>query len=123
MNGDPLSSDSRAAIAAARADNLGVFVSPITAWKLATLAARNRLRLAVSPDAWFDELLALPGVRLAAMPPSLLIASISLPGTPPKDPADRIIAATARAFGYAVVTRDRELTDYARAGHIRLIVC
>jgi PIN domain nuclease of toxin-antitoxin system len=123
MNGDPLSSGSRGAIAAAQTDSLGVFVSPITAWELATLAMCGRLRLTMSPDVWFDRLLALPGVRLAAMPPSLLIASVSLPGTPPKDPADRIIAATARAFGYAVVTRDRELTDYARAGHIELIAC
>jgi PIN domain nuclease of toxin-antitoxin system len=77
----------------------------------------------LSPEAWFAELLALPGVRLAAMPPSILIASTNLAGAPPKDPADRIIAATARAFGYVVVTRNGGLTDYAYAGNIQLIAC
>jgi PIN domain nuclease of toxin-antitoxin system len=81
------------------------------------------LRLTLSPDAWFDALLALAGVRLAAMSPQLLIASTMLPGTPPKDPVDRIIAATGRAFGYAIITRDGELMVYARAGHIEAVGC
>jgi len=123
MNGEPLSKRSRDAITAAQSDNSGIFVSPITAWELATLVRRNRIRLTLSPDAWFGELLALPSVRLAGMPPSILISSVNLPGSPPKDPADRIIAATARAFSYAVVTRNGELTDYAHAGHIRVVAC
>lgn len=123
MNGDRLSTASRDAIDAAQSDNSGVFVSPITAWEIATLVARNRFSLTLSPDAWFDALLALPGLRLAAMPPSVLIASVSLPGSPPNDPADRIIAATARAFGFVIATRDRELTGYAAAGHLEIIAC
>jgi PIN domain nuclease of toxin-antitoxin system len=123
MNGDRISTASRNAIDAAQSDSSGVFVSPITAWEIATLVARNRFSLTLSPDAWFDALLALPGLRLAAMPPSVLIASVSLPGSPPNDPADRIIAATARAFGFVVATRDRELTSYAAAGHLEIIAC
>ena len=123
MNGDPISAASRDAIALAQAASTGVLVSPITAWKIATLAAKNRIQLSMSPEAWFDALLALTGVRLAPMPPAVLIASAFLPGSPPRDPADRIIAATARMFGYTVITRDGELTVYARAGHIEVISC
>jgi PIN domain nuclease of toxin-antitoxin system len=123
MNGEPMSSSSRDAIRAASAESAGVFVSPISAWELATLVQRNRLHLAMAPEAWFDALLQLPGVRLAPMPPAVLIASASLPGSPPKDPADRIIAATARASGHTVITRDGELIHYARGGHIQLIAC
>jgi PIN domain nuclease of toxin-antitoxin system len=123
MNGDPMSADSRASITAAQGANLGVYVSPMTAWEIATLVCKNRLRLSLSPGAWFDSLLGFAGVRLAPMPPRVLIASASLPGVPPKDPVDRIIAATGRAFGYALITRDGELTRYARAGHIELVEC
>ena len=123
MNGDRLSTASRDAIDAAQSDNSGVFVSPITAWEIATLVAQNRFSLTMSPDAWFDELLALPGLRLAAMPPSVLIASVCLPGLPPNDPADRIIAATARAYSFVIATRDRELTGYAAAGYLEVIAC
>jgi PIN domain nuclease of toxin-antitoxin system len=48
-------------------------------------------------------------VRLADMSPDLLIAASFLPGKPPRDPADRIIAATARDLGAALITRDRAL--------------
>jgi PIN domain nuclease of toxin-antitoxin system len=123
VNGDPMSADSRASITAAQTENLGVYVSPMTAWEVAALVAKNRLQLALSPEAWFDALLGLVGVRLAAMPPRVLIASTTLPGTPPRDPVDRIIAATGRTFGYSVVTRDGELMLYARAGHIDAVGC
>jgi len=123
VNGDPMTPESRSAIASAQAENLGVFVSPISAWEIATLAARGRIQLALEPAAWFDMLLDLPGVRLSPIPPSVLIASAFLPGTPPRDPADRIIAATARAFGYSLITRDSALTGYAAAGHLAVILC
>jgi PIN domain nuclease of toxin-antitoxin system len=123
MNGDPITTESRASITAAQAGNLGVYVSPMTAWEIATLVAKNRLHLTLSPEAWFDALLALAGVRLTAMPPRVLIASTMLPGKPPKDPVDRIIAATGRAFGYTIVTRDGDLMLYAQAGHIDAIGC
>jgi len=123
MNGDRMSMASRRAIADAQTQNSGVFVSPITAWEIATLVARGRIQLTLAPEAWFDALLALPGVRLAAMPPTILIASVNLPAPSPKDPADRIIAATARALGYGVITRDGELTAYGHAGHLDVIAC
>ena len=95
MNGAPMSPDSREAIRAAQKAHRGVFVSPITAWEIGTLLRKNRIR----------------------------IASALLPGDPPRDPADRIIAATARAFGFTVITRDGALIPYAAAGHIQVVTC
>jgi PIN domain nuclease of toxin-antitoxin system len=123
MNGDPMSADSRAAVTAAQTENVGIYVSPITAWEIATLVAKNRLQLTLSPEAWFDSLLRLPGVRVAPMPPKVLIASANLPGAPPKDPVDRIIAATGRTFGFSIITRNGELMLYASAGHIDAVAC
>ena len=48
MNGDPISAESRAAIAAAQTENLGIYVSPVTAWEIATLAVKDRLQLTLS---------------------------------------------------------------------------
>jgi PIN domain nuclease of toxin-antitoxin system len=39
MNGDPMSADSRASVTVARSGNLGVYLSPMSAWGIATLAA------------------------------------------------------------------------------------
>ena len=87
------------------------------------LAARRRISLRMSPDKWFDRLLGAPGLRLAELPPSILIASSFLPGDTPSDPADRIIAATAREYDLRVVTRDRRLLAYAESGYCRALAC
>jgi PIN domain nuclease of toxin-antitoxin system len=122
-NGDRMTPSSRRAINAAQASGAGVHVSPISAWELGSLVSRRRLRLSLAPDAWFEHLLALPGVRLAPMPPQLLIVSSFLPATAPRDPADRIIAATGRAYGFSIVTRNGDLARYGRSGHIAVIPC
>ena len=123
MEGAPMSSPARIAIRAAQRAHAGVFVSPITAWEIGTLVAKGRIQLSRSPEMWFDTMLGLPGVRLAALSPAVLIASCALPGVSPRDPADRMIAATARAFGYTVITRDGELVPYAAAGHMSVVAC
>ena len=123
MDGAPMSAASRETIRQAQIARAGIFVSPITAWEIATLVRKKRITLNRSPDIWFETLLGLPGVRLASLSPSVLIASALLPGDAPADPADRIIAATARTFGYTVITRDGELVPYAAAGHIAVMAC
>jgi PIN domain nuclease of toxin-antitoxin system len=100
-----------------------VYVSPITAWEIGLLNSRGRLALLIKPQLWFQRLFDVLSFRLADMSPQLLIASSFLPGTPPRDPADRIIAATAREYGYRLVTRDRLLLAYAEQGHIQVVIC
>jgi PIN domain nuclease of toxin-antitoxin system len=123
MSRSPLSTASRSAIRAAQTAHLGVYLSPLTAWEIGTLVSKGRLQLTLSPEVWFETLLALPGVRLAELTPQLLISSTALPGTPPSDPADRIIAAKARLCGYRVITRDSKLLAYAAEGHILATAC
>ncbi len=100
-----------------------VCVSPISAWEVSNQIRKGRLRTTKSAQSWFDDFMAGSGFVVAAMPVPVLIGSSFLPGNPPADPADRIIAATAREFGYTLVTRDRALLAYAGAGHINAIEC
>jgi PIN domain nuclease of toxin-antitoxin system len=100
-----------------------VYVSPISAWEIGMLISRGRLSLVIAPEVWFQKLFDVLNFRLAEMSPRVLIASSFLPGRPPRDPADRIIAATAREFGYLLLTRDRPLLDYAALGHVQALAC
>ena len=77
----------------------------------------------VTPKIWFARLLALPGIRSLPLTADILIHSTALPGRPPKDPADRIIAASARQYGHIVVTRDSAPLPYAHQGFLRTLVC
>jgi PIN domain nuclease of toxin-antitoxin system len=119
-NNDPLRTDAERALAEADGAPGGIVVSPITSWEIGQLAARGRLPL--DALAWFQSAID-QGVVLAPMPPAVLVGSSFLPGSALRDPADRIIAATARAFGYRLMTRDRPLLQLAEEGHIQAIPC
>ena len=122
-NAEPLKEPAAGALEDAPAHGRGVFVSPMTAWEVAMLAAKAKIALSLNPEVWFDRFLGLPGVALAELPPAVLIQSCALPGAPPADPVDRILAATARTFGYTLVTRDRHLLAYGEEGHLRVMGC
>ena len=123
MNGDPLRDLAATELPQALERNGRLVISPITAWELATLVAKKKILLTLRPEVWFSKLCDLPGVTLVDMPPSVLIASTSLPGKTPADPADRILIATAREFDYTLVTRDRLLLKYASSGYVRAMAC
>jgi PIN domain nuclease of toxin-antitoxin system len=99
------------------------YISPISAWEIGMLASRGRLQLLIRAERWFSNLFDAPGVLLADLSPDLLIASSYLPGKPPKDPTDRIIAATARDLGATLITRDRALLNYGAQGHVAVLEC
>ncbi len=119
---EKLSDEAEAAFDEVQRQGGEVYVSPISAWEVGMLVARGRLALTLSPTKWFEGMLS-HGLRLAPMPPSVLIDSSALPGPPLRDPADRIIAATARAQNMRLMTRDQPLLDLAAAGHMRAIRC
>jgi PIN domain nuclease of toxin-antitoxin system len=100
-----------------------VYVSPITAWERALLARKGRLASPVAPLVWFERLVRDSKLTVAALTPAVLVDSWQLPGQFHTDPADRILVATARAFDLTVVTRDRQILDYAGAGHVRALAC
>lgn len=110
------------ALDAAHGQGVETLVSPITAWELGQLVSRRRLSIETTPQRWFANVLE-HGARLAPLSPDILIASSFLPGRPPRDPADRIILATARDLGATIVTRDRLLLDYGGQGHAGVIEC
>ena len=100
-----------------------VFISPISAWETGLLATRGRLNSSLTPRTAFQRVVVQGGARFCELTPDVLIDSSFLPGAPPRDPADRIIAATAREHGFIVMTRDQLLLDYAAAGHLQAIAC
>ncbi|HEY1710401.1 MAG TPA: type II toxin-antitoxin system VapC family toxin [Rhizomicrobium sp.] len=120
---EPMTDAAVAAMDHAADASILTYVSPITAWEIGQLISKGRLKSTMSAQRWFQRLIGTWGFRLADMPPELLMASWYLPGNLNRDPADRIIAATAREYGFTVLTRDAELLRYARDGHIAALAC
>jgi PIN domain nuclease of toxin-antitoxin system len=122
-NGDAIAAGARNEIAQALESNRTVYVSPITAWEIGLLASRGRVSLRLAPLRWFDRLLRAPGLALAGLEVDVLVASSFLPDCDLRDPADRIIVATAREHDYRIVTRDRIILAYAERGLCRALAC
>ena len=123
MGDAPMSDGAVAAIDRSFDEGLPVHVSPITAWEIGLLAMTGRFKTTLSPRRWFERLTGMAGITLCELPAQLLLESSFLPGQPPKDPADRIIAATGREYGLTVMTRERSLLAYARDGHLNALEC
>lgn len=122
LEGADLEADAIARIdQAARARDL--WVSPITAWEVGAYASNGRLVLSMPVQSWFEKVLELPGVGLAGLTPEVLIESSYLPGAPPGDIADRLLAAAVRTHGLTLITRDAALLAYASEGHMRAMAC
>jgi PIN domain nuclease of toxin-antitoxin system len=104
---------------ASRTDRL--LVSAITPWEIALLVSKRRIDLRQDVLEWLGSALRLPGVKLVPLSPEISVASTRLPWEMHTDPADRILAATARHMGAVLVTADRNLLEYAEGKHFRAL--
>ena len=93
-------------------DNKGVFVSCISAWEIALLCAKGRMRLTMAVTDWIAKSEALPFIRFIPVDNALAVQSVNLPQPLHSDPADRIIIATALSLGAHLVTKDEKLLNY-----------
>jgi PIN domain nuclease of toxin-antitoxin system len=119
----PLAIPARDAIASAVAGQQPLYISPISGWEIGWLIAGQRLNLPMPAEAWFERVLANPRMGLTELSLGILLSSSFLPGAPPRDPADRILIATARQHGFCLMTRDKKLLHYAEQGHVLALAC
>jgi PIN domain nuclease of toxin-antitoxin system len=96
------------------AGNAAAAISDITLWEAALLVDRGRLQIAGALDVWLDEIQTHP--RLSVLPISATVAaeSVRLGRDFPKDPADRIIVATARCHGLWLLTADEDIRQWGK---------
>jgi PIN domain nuclease of toxin-antitoxin system len=85
------------------------YLCDISLWEIATLVTLRRLHLAVPLDRWLDSAAGTRTVRVVSITPAVAVELARLPARFRRDPADRLIVATARAYGYPLITRDRAI--------------
>ena len=95
-----------------------VLLSAISPWEFCKLLEKKRLGISCDPEAWIEEALAMPRLRLAPLTPRIALKSTTLPQPFHDDPADQIIAATARETNATLLTRDQRLLEYP---HVRAV--
>jgi PIN domain nuclease of toxin-antitoxin system len=108
MSSDPkrLSSKARQAIRQARRTT-GIGIASITLWELAWLAENRRILISTSVEAFVRETVS--RVVITAITPEIVALAVRLPDAFPRDPADRMIAATAAVHGASLITADERI--------------
>ena len=86
-------------------------VSVISVWEVALKSAAGKLKLPMDFDLWWDAARNCPGITFVPIDSPDAIASVQLPDSVPRDPADRLIVALAARLGATLVTLDKRLID------------
>ena len=86
-------------------------VSDISLWEIATLHRLGRIELRLPLREWLEHAVAPPLVRRIGISPAVATETAALPRDFPGDPADRILAATARVHGLTLLTCDGGIRD------------
>jgi PIN domain nuclease of toxin-antitoxin system len=88
-----------------------LLVADITLWEIATLSSLGRINLHLSLRDWLEQAVAPPLVQLLPITPAVAAAVAALPDSFHRDPADRILVATAQVLGATLLTHDRRIID------------
>lgn len=102
-----LSSKAKTAVDEARQTEQGLAISDFTLYELSTLYRKKQFTLAISLESFLSEV----ERRFVVLPITtrICVGALSLPTSYPKDPADRIIGATALVEGLTLVTADAQI--------------
>ncbi len=117
LNPALLSKTARKAIDRAN-DADGIIFCEISLWEIAMLAKRNRLIIDISYIEFINLLKASNNYHFKGLSPEAAELSANLPAEINRDPADRMICATAIVNNSSLVTADKNLR---RAGSVKTI--
>ena len=88
-----------------------LLVSDISLWEIATLYEHGRIKLRMGLREWLEAAVAPPLVKRASVSPAVAAQVAMLPPTFHRDPADRILVATAMIHAATLLTHDERIID------------
>jgi PIN domain nuclease of toxin-antitoxin system len=91
-----------------------ILLSAVVAWEIALLLDTGRVELDVPVDTWIDRFVARPGVEAAPLTCRAASRSYQLHRLEHRDPADRLLIATAIELACPLVTYDERITGFGR---------
>ena len=96
-----------------------ILLSSISAWEIALLVSKRRIGLSMDVEAWLALVAKIGSVRFVPVDNEIAMESVQLPGEFHKDPADRIIVATARKHAALLITIDDKILAYPHVRSLR----
>lgn len=87
-----------------------LLIAAISWYELAWLADRRRIVIDIPVRSWLEGLGA--QLRTIGITPAITDTAVSLPASFPRNPADRLIYATAIEHGLKLVTKDQAIAEH-----------
>jgi PIN domain nuclease of toxin-antitoxin system len=92
-----------------------IFLSAVTVWEIALLIDTGRIELDVPIETWVDRFAARPGIEFAPLDHHAACRAYQLHQLEHRDPADRLLIATAIGLACSFVTYDERIARFATA--------
>ncbi len=89
-----------------------ISISSMSIWEIFLLFKKGKLESDMDADSWLTKVEKLPFLEFIPVNNAIAAKSVMLPEFAHKDPADRIIIATAREYGATLITSDGKLLNY-----------
>ena len=93
-------------------------ISSISLWEICMLVKKGRLKLSMNLDSWLQKVESLPILTFIPVDNYIAKTSVSIDSDALKDPADRIIVATALQSGLTLITGDQKIR---KCGLVKII--
>jgi PIN domain nuclease of toxin-antitoxin system len=90
-----------------------ILLSSVSVWEIALLVDTGRVALDGPVDAWVERFLDRPGVEAIPLDYSAAARSYRLHPLEHRDPADRLLIATAIELGCPLITYDERIDSFA----------
>lgn len=109
-----LSKKARTIIGEEKRKEKSIVVSSMTIFEIYLLIKKGKLELSEYPGIWLEKIESLPSIRFVPVDNKIAADSVNLADFPDKDPADRMIVATALLYGAKLITSDQKIINYKK---------
>ena len=111
---DRLRASTRALIDGSWQNGGSIFLSAVTAWEIALLVDTGRIDLDLPVEAWIERFLGRPGVEAVPLGYRAACRSYQMHHLDHRDPADRLLIATAIELACPLVTYDERIARFGK---------
>ena len=91
-----------------------IFLSAVSVWEIAMLVDKGLIELDLPVNVWVERFLDRPGLQAVALDHAVAARAYNLHHLEHRDPADRLLVASAIGLGCPLVTHDDRIRRFAR---------
>lgn len=98
-----------------------LYIASISLLEVANQQRRGRIQFSIPLEQWFAQTLDQLGMQIVPLTPAIALETTLLPESFHGDPADRLIASTARVENLTLYTHDKAILRFGKQGLLQTV--